>query len=456
MNVIVSNKQKNILDNANIDAIKDLNGLFKVEDLINNLRNYFFTKMVVDATSIVEFANPTVLKKLTDGIGAEKLVILLPSKPEPPKKFIELLISLGIYNFSSNINDIVKFLQQPNTYDDVKSYLEEKVSNNKGLTTEDDVDNFDGIDHINNFNDYIDENANEGYINDDLNANINNFNDGYIDNNLNSFDNDYNDFDNNYVTDDVDNFIGGYVNNNNINNNHINNENMFSRPYNNNEIISNNINNYLGNEQDEEIENATINLVDNSYQENHDFGIGFNNNENTQLNNINNKYILGVRNMTSHAGTTTLIYMLKNILEYRFNKKVLAIEIKTNDFFYFKSKDMISVSEDSVEKNIKNSDCEIILIDLNNNNFDSLCSDIICLIEPSIISVNRLILENRMAFVALKNKKVILNKCLISNDDVNKFSQEAGIPFYFVIPPLNDRVENSVIEVLVNRLGIKH
>ena len=35
MNVIVSNKQKNVLDNANIDAIKDLNGLFNVDELIN-------------------------------------------------------------------------------------------------------------------------------------------------------------------------------------------------------------------------------------------------------------------------------------------------------------------------------------------------------------------------------------------------------------------------------------
>ena len=34
MNVIVSNKQKDIIDNANIDAIKDLNGFFNVGDLI--------------------------------------------------------------------------------------------------------------------------------------------------------------------------------------------------------------------------------------------------------------------------------------------------------------------------------------------------------------------------------------------------------------------------------------
>ena len=104
MNVIVSNKQKEILDNANIDAIKDLNGLFNVDDLINNFKNYFFTKMILDATSVVEFANPDVLRKLVSGIGAEKLIILLPENPEPPRKFLEMLVELGIYNFSTNVN----------------------------------------------------------------------------------------------------------------------------------------------------------------------------------------------------------------------------------------------------------------------------------------------------------------------------------------------------------------
>ena len=99
MIVIVSNKQKSVLDNANIDAIKDLNGVFNVQDLINNFKNYFFTKMVIDATSIVDFTNPEVLKQLASGIGSEKLVVLLPPKPEPPLRFLETLVNIGIYNF---------------------------------------------------------------------------------------------------------------------------------------------------------------------------------------------------------------------------------------------------------------------------------------------------------------------------------------------------------------------
>ena len=53
MNIIVSNKQKEIIDNANIDAIKDLNGLFNVDDLLGKLKNYFFSRVILDATSLI-------------------------------------------------------------------------------------------------------------------------------------------------------------------------------------------------------------------------------------------------------------------------------------------------------------------------------------------------------------------------------------------------------------------
>lgn len=356
MNVIVSNKQKNILDNANIDVYKELNGLFKVENLINYFKNYFFTKMIVDATSVVEFANPIVLKRLAEGIGSEKLILLLPKKPEAPRKFLAMLVNLGIYNFSSDINDVVNFLQNPNTYENVKMYLNNDIVN----------DNF--------------------YINND-----NNFNQMELDN---------------------------------INNNQFN----------------ENIEDYSDLSLDAEQDFSLTNKV-NSFVNNY-------------LSGNNKQYVLGIKNVTKHAGTTTLIYMLKNALEYRFNKKVLAIEVKTNDFGYFRSKDMISVSEANLENTIRNNDYDVVLLDLNNNDYDSICNDVLYLVEPSIISVNRLMLENRMAFDTLKNKKVVLNKSLISNDDVNKFSQESGVSFYYVIPPLNDRVGNSIIENLINKLRL--
>jgi len=355
MNVIVTNKQKNVLDNANIDVYKELNGFFKVEDLINYFKNYFFTKMIIDATSVVEFANPTVLKKLSEGIGSEKLILLLPKKPEPPRKFLTMLVNLGIYNFSSDINEIVNFLQNPNTYDDVKIYLNDEI---------------------------VDENF---YVSD--NSSFNQVEIGNNDNN--QYDESFNNYSDLSLEDDF-------------------------QPFDSNNNANGFINNYLG----------------------------------------NNKYVLGVKNVTNHAGTTTLIYMLKNVLMHQLNKKVLAVEVETNDFAYFKSEDMLSVSDDNLQNTITNSNYDVILLDLNHSNNVSLCNDIIYLIEPSIIGVNRMMFENAMIFDSLKNKKVILNKSLISNDDVNKFSQEAGISFYYVIPPLNDRVGNSIIENFVNKLGL--
>ena len=118
MNVIVSNRQKEIIDNANIDAIKDLNGLFNVNDLINKFKNYFFSRMILDATSVENFASREVLSTLADEIGSEKLIILLPSSPEPPLEFKKLLIELKIYNFTTNIEDVVRFIERPNTYED--------------------------------------------------------------------------------------------------------------------------------------------------------------------------------------------------------------------------------------------------------------------------------------------------------------------------------------------------
>ena len=135
MNVIVSNRQKEIIDNANIDAIKDLNGLFNVSDLINKFKNYFFSKMILDATSVVDFASRSVLTTLANEIGAEKLIILLPSTPEPPMEFKKLLIELKIYNFTNNIEDVIRFIEKPNTYEEAIKLLD------SGYTSDMYVDN---------------------------------------------------------------------------------------------------------------------------------------------------------------------------------------------------------------------------------------------------------------------------------------------------------------------------
>ena len=46
--------------------------------------------------------------------------------------------------------------------------------------------------------------------------------------------------------------------------------------------------------------------------------------------------IVGFKNVTAHAGATTLIYMLKRHLEVAYN--VVAIEVDKEDFKYFNDK----------------------------------------------------------------------------------------------------------------------
>ncbi len=142
MNVIVSNRQKEIIDNANIDAIKDLNGLFNVDDLINKFKNYFFSRMILDATSVVNFASKQVLSTLASEIGPEKLIILLPSNPEPPIEFKKLLINLKIYNFTTSIDEAVKFIENPNTYEDAIKLIDD--SSDGGMYVDNSIKEGDG------------------------------------------------------------------------------------------------------------------------------------------------------------------------------------------------------------------------------------------------------------------------------------------------------------------------
>lgn len=311
MNVIVSNKQKELLDNANIDAIKDLNGLFKVDDLINKVKGYFFSKIIIDATSIVDFAKENVLRKLVDGIGAERIILLLPPKPEPPRKFCDLLLSLGIKNFTQDIDDVLQMIRS--TCD---------VNNQES---------------IHNFNA-------SSYINGDP--------DRIIDKNK------------------------------------------------------------------------------------------------------DNKYVIGFKNVTKHAGSTTLIYMLKEQLEKNYKLFVEAFELGKNDFKLFNAKNMSDVNPNSLENVISKSICNVILIDLNDRNYEHLCDEVIYLIEPSIIKINELLLEKSKIFSQLHDKKVVLNKSMLSIEDIKIFGQEAGINIYFNIPTVNDRVNNSVINQFIDKLKI--
>lgn len=163
--------------------------------------------------------------------------------------------------------------------------------------------------------------------------------------------------------------------------------------------------------------------------------------------------VLGIKNLTSSAGSTSLVYMLKKQLSESYN--VFAIEIDKNDFIYFNDKNMISTTSVDLGKELLklSGSADIVLIDLNSSNGESACNDILYLIEPSIIKMNQFVAKNKETLEKLATRKVVLNRSLLSPKDIEEFEMEAGIKIFYNIPPLNDRENNLVLNNLLVKLG---
>ena len=57
MNVIVSNLNKDIFNNLDVDVIKSINGEFDVEEIVQSFSNFFFNRMFLDITAIKDYKN---------------------------------------------------------------------------------------------------------------------------------------------------------------------------------------------------------------------------------------------------------------------------------------------------------------------------------------------------------------------------------------------------------------
>ena len=157
--------------------------------------------------------------------------------------------------------------------------------------------------------------------------------------------------------------------------------------------------------------------------------------------------VIGFKNFTNHAGATSLIYMLKQQLSKHYY--TVAIEVNKKDFMFYGDKNMLSCSEKDVNNMIlQYRDANVILVDLNNMDISlchSLCSDIIYLMESSVLMINKLVMLDNNCFDKVLNEKVVLNRSVLNNRDVEQLAKEANISFFSVLPPMNDRVDNSEI-----------
>ena len=384
MNVIVANEQQPKLLNLDCDIIKNITGSYSSSEIVEMFKNFFYSKMILDVTALKNYTELSTYEELTQGLDVEKIIFLLPEGSSLcTSNFLSHLITIGIYNFTTNIDGIKYLLKKSNTLKDVEHI--QKLSQ---------------------------QNNNNGFINNNDNNNNNGFNNN-VGNNFNN-----NNFQNNFNTNN---------NNNNFSNNNMNmNMNMNS---NNSYLNEENSSSFMGN---------------------------FNNTVQMTVRPNNVATIIGVKNVTENAGATTFIYMLKRELNSVYGKNnVICIEVNKNDFQLFNDEHMISVNQTELPKAINSfSNAQIILLDLNNTSTDTMCSDVLYLLEPSTVKLNKLIRRNKIVFQQLQNKRIILNKSLLTSKDVSDFESEAGIRVYYNMPPLDERKRNGIINDFLVKLGL--
>lgn len=158
---------------------------------------------------------------------------------------------------------------------------------------------------------------------------------------------------------------------------------------------------------------------------------------------VNGTRIIGIKNVTKQSGATTLAYMIKNQLQEHYT--AVAIEVNKTDFKYFPDKKLVSTTSAEVGNTVARfMDKDVIIIDINDSvQAEQICNEVIYLVEPSIIKLNKLMMMNRKAFINLKEKKVILNQSLLNSKDLLDFEYEAGIKVFYNMPPLDER-EKSI------------
>ncbi|HPF82947.1 MAG TPA: hypothetical protein PLV83_02105 [Bacilli bacterium] len=120
MNVIVSNKYQSMLETLQIDVIKSINGEFDADEIISTFQNFFFQRMILDITAIKDYKDIKNIQRLSISLDMSKVILLLDDSPEcNNNEFLSKLISMGIYNFTKNLDGIMYLFTNPNTYRDV-------------------------------------------------------------------------------------------------------------------------------------------------------------------------------------------------------------------------------------------------------------------------------------------------------------------------------------------------
>ena len=100
-----------------------VNGEFSVDDLIAQFSTFYYNKMILDITAIKGYEDINVMQNLSVNFDMSKVILLLDdSEKVNSPMYISQLISMGIYNFTNDVNTIKYLIDNPNQYKDVANY----------------------------------------------------------------------------------------------------------------------------------------------------------------------------------------------------------------------------------------------------------------------------------------------------------------------------------------------
>ena len=135
---------------------------------------------------------------------------------------------------------------------------------------------------------------------------------------------------------------------------------------------------------------------------------------------------------------------------------VLALELDKDDFKYFGDTEMRSIGSAEFQSYANNpaSGYNVILVDINNSPEEMNCSEMVYLVEPTTIKLNKMIASDNTVLNKMKGVKVVLNKSLLDPNDVRDFESEAGCSVFFNIRPLDEKKDkHSSLDELLNMMG---
>ena len=175
------------------------------------------------------------------------------------------------------------------------------------------------------------------------------------------------------------------------------------------------------------------------------------------LSTVQNQKVIGVQNLSNHAGATTFAYLL--IRKLKPNYKVKGIEMHKQDFMYFRDPDLsMCTGIDDFKMKLKEyAAAEVIIIDLNDFDASEFCTEMLYLVDPGILSLNKLMKKDSNVVNKVRDGKVILNRSSIKQSDIGDFEHETKFKVFFNMPNINDREEhNQMISALLSNLGFKN